>query len=100
MNVLIIFIGIVIIAILLHQIFKVIKWLQFRSALNKIPGPYSYYIVGNVADLAGSSGILVIFTFIFTYNNANHNLAEKLFQKSRKLLLCSKFPVCGWHILD
>lgn len=95
MTVLILIIGILTIAILLKQIFNTIKWFQFRNALNKIPGPYSYYIVGNVADLAGSSGIL-IFQFICTYDKTNYKIDRKAIPKDEK----NYFHVQNFPIMD
>lgn len=40
----------------IYVIARVIKWFANRRIINKIPGPYSYYLIGNISDMVGTSG--------------------------------------------
>lgn len=48
---------IIILGLLIYLLkYRVIRWFINRNTVNKIPGPHSYYIIGNVFDYLGDSG--------------------------------------------
>lgn len=46
------------VAVLAYPVKRLIKWFVNREIVNKIPGPRSYYIIGNVFDYLGDTGKL------------------------------------------
>lgn len=43
-------------SLVFYLVTKIIKWFINRRTINKIPGPYSQFVVGNLFDIIGTLG--------------------------------------------
>lgn len=63
---------------------RIWKFLKFRYYINKIPGPYSHYIIGNLLDLTVAPGSSFS-TCKFSTLTCCFACAVKLFQNLRNI---------------
>lgn len=43
-------------ALVMYLLFRIWNFLKIRNIINRIPGPKSFYVIGNILDIFGDSG--------------------------------------------